>query len=200
MLKFVKNMQHYYESIQGWFNFEKVYSLMVERSQNHSKFVEVGSWLGKSSVYMAVEINNSGKDIKFYTVDTWEGSLDENDKDKNLHEDLFSKMNKSLYDSFLENIIPVENIITPIRKKSIEASKDFEDNSLDFVYIDANHQFRNVLEDLKSWYPKVKSGGVIAGHDYDEHWKEVKKAVDVFFKNCKDDLKFYDNTWFYEKP
>lgn len=53
-----------------------------------------------------------------------------------------------------------------IQKYSVEASKDFEDQSLDFVYIDANHDFLHVAEDLTYWIPKVKPGGIIFGHDY----------------------------------
>jgi hypothetical protein len=53
-----------------------------------------------------------------------------------------------------------------IREMSVEASKDFEDGSLDFVYIDANHQEKYAYEDIAAWAPKVKAGGVVAGHDY----------------------------------
>lgn len=53
-----------------------------------------------------------------------------------------------------------------IRKFSVEASRDFKNGSLDFVYIDANHDFGHVVEDLVAWLPKVRSGGIIAGHDY----------------------------------
>jgi hypothetical protein len=53
-----------------------------------------------------------------------------------------------------------------IRKTSMEAVKDFEDESLDFVYIDGNHQLKYVIEDLVEWTKKVKKGGVVCGHDY----------------------------------
>ena len=55
---------------------------------------------------------------------------------------------------------------TVIRKTSMEAVEDFADGSLDFVYIDANHEFRYIAEDLYEWTKKVKSGGIVAGHDY----------------------------------
>ena len=53
-----------------------------------------------------------------------------------------------------------------IRKTSMEAINDFEDESLDFVYIDGNHEFRYIAEDLYEWAKKVKKGGIVAGHDY----------------------------------
>ncbi len=53
-----------------------------------------------------------------------------------------------------------------IEKLSMDAVNDFEDESLDFVYIDANHDFRHVTEDVDSWSKKVRKGGIIAGHDF----------------------------------
>ena len=42
----------------------------------------------------------------------------------------------------------------------------FEDNSIDFVYVDARHDYKGVLEDLRLYWPKVRQGGILAGHDY----------------------------------
>jgi len=53
-----------------------------------------------------------------------------------------------------------------IRKYSMDAVKDFADESLDFVYIDAAHDFNHVYEDIRAWHQKVKKGGIVAGHDW----------------------------------
>jgi predicted O-methyltransferase YrrM len=52
---------------------------------------------------------------------------------------------------------------------STEASRRFEDNSIDFVYIDADHSYDGVTADLTAWYPKVRLGGMMSGHDYKNH-------------------------------
>ena len=53
---------------------------------------------------------------------------------------------------------------------------------LDFVYIDADHSYEGVARDLRSWYPKIRVGGVIGGHDYDHpNFPGVRKAIDEFF-------------------
>ena len=60
----------------------------------------------------------------------------------------------------------------------MEAVEDFKNESLDFVYIDANHEFRYIAEDLAEWTKKVKKGGIVSGHDYfytktgtnNDHW------------------------------
>lgn len=53
-----------------------------------------------------------------------------------------------------------------IQEMSVEAAKDFEDSSLDAVYIDANHRFEFVVADIHAWLPKIRKGGIISGHDY----------------------------------
>lgn len=53
-----------------------------------------------------------------------------------------------------------------IRKYSADAVEDFEDGELDFVYIDGNHEYRHTVNDIALWTPKVRDGGIVAGHDY----------------------------------
>jgi len=94
------------------------------------------------------------------------------------------------------------------RLSSEEASLKIEDNNLDFVYIDGNHFYPYIKKDIELWWPKIKDGGVIGGHDYnivedeseiDKHihdWKingisyGVVKAVNEFSKNNKLSLKY----------
>ena len=69
-----------------------------------------------------------------------------------------------------------------IRKTSVEASADIEDGSLDFIFIDADHSYESVLEDLTHWCPKVRQGGIISGHDWEHcQWPGVGRAVKEFF-------------------
>jgi len=76
---------------------------------------------------------------------------------------------------------------TIIKKTSMEALADFEDNSLDFVYIDANHDFVNFIQDIHYWYKKVKVGGIISGHDYTyfsyKKFNHVKRAI-IAYARC----------------
>lgn len=173
-------MEHFHESIHGWFNFPSVYSKMVEQASDGAKFVEVGSWHGKSSAFMAVEIINSGKDIRFFCVDSWLG--DGIFRDINSHVAKFYDHNDpstGLFDIFMRNTLPVCQAITPMRLDSGMAAGRFADCSLDMVFIDACHYYEEVRKDLENWYPKVKLGGIFAGHDYwPPHWPGVKQAVD----------------------
>lgn len=67
-----------------------------------------------------------------------------------------------------------------IKKFSVEAAEDFEDNSLDFVYLDGNHSGEEVMKDMEAWNPKLKKGGILAGHDFTGRWPSLKKAVVAF--------------------
>jgi predicted O-methyltransferase YrrM len=164
---------HIYENIEGWFDFPILYKLAVERSNNNSHFVEIGSWMGKSASFLAVEIINCNKNIKFDCIDTWNGSDEHNGFDILNQED-------KLYNTFKDNIKTLNHIINPVRMNSIDASKLYEDNSLDFVFIDAAHDYNNVKLDIQNWYPKVKTGGLFAGHDYTPAWQGVIDAVNEF--------------------
>lgn len=63
--------------------------------------------------------------------------------------------------------------------RSLSAAKMVTDDTLDFVYIDAGHDYENVLADLRAWWPKLRRGGIFAGHDY-RHNCGVPKALEEF--------------------
>jgi predicted O-methyltransferase YrrM len=75
-----------------------------------------------------------------------------------------------------------------MKKFSMEAIKEFAPNSLDFVFIDGNHDYDHVTEDMNEWYEIVKPGGIVSGHDYGRNRKyhevgeAVTKAVDDYIK------------------
>lgn len=71
--------------------------------------------------------------------------------------------------------------INLICKSSRKASSEFPDEFFDFVYIDGDHAYESVKQDLLLWTRKIKKTGILAGHDYD--WPGVKQAVDERFKN-----------------
>lgn len=165
-------MEHFYSKIQGWFSFKELYADVVAQAPNDrtSKFVEVGSWKGKSTAFMAVEIINSKKDIKFYPVDHWLGS------DEEAHKKDPDVISGSLYTRFRRNLEPVLRDINPMRMTSLQASRYFTDDSVDFIFLDGGHDYESVRIDLDAWMPKLKvEGGILAGDDF--NWTGVKKAI-----------------------
>lgn len=62
--------------------------------------------------------------------------------------------------------------------RTVDAARAVEDASLDFVFIDADHSYESVKEDIEHWEPKVRKGGWVGGHDYNRQWPGVVRAVD----------------------
>lgn len=191
-------MEHFYENIHGWFTFPGLYKQMVDYSPDGSHFIEIGVWKGRSAAFMAVEITNSGKQIKFDCIDTWRGSEEHLNPNSGVFEPNLVNDENYLYNHFLENIDSVKHIINPIRKPSLEAVSLYDANSLDFIFIDASHDYDNVLKDIQAWFPKIKQQGVISGHDYS--WgPEVKKAVHDFFDPLNLKIQESEGCWVVSK-
>jgi len=164
-------MEHFYNMPhmgEDWFTYATLYKRMVEAFSTNSHFVEIGSWKGKSAAFMAVEIINSGKSIKFDCIDIWSDEY-------YLGNEKF-EAGDQLYQIFKDNISPVQKCVNDIRMDSVEASELYADGSLDFVFIDGDHSYDGVKGDLEAWLPKMKPNSIISGHDYG--WDHnVRKAV-----------------------
>lgn len=84
------------------------------------------------------------------------------------------------YQMALARLAPYGQRATLIRLGSLEAATRFADGSLDFVYVDAAHDYESVKADLNAWFPKVSDRGIIAGHDFDATHPGVVQAVTEF--------------------
>lgn len=114
---------------------------------------------------------------KAYAIDIWDNYTQEG-------QDIsFQKDYQTIVDRYKD-----DSRIQIIRKPSLEAVKDIEDMSLDMVYIDANHQYDFIRQDISAWIHKVKDGGILAGHDYGCTWSGVTQAVNQFVKDCNLEL------------
>jgi len=181
-------MDHIYEMScfgEPWFTYPDFYRELISHLPDQSSFVEVGSWKGKSSAFFVVEAFNSGKKINAFFVDTWKGS-DE-------HEQMDVIKTDSLYDLFVNNMKPLEGMFTAIRKTSVEAAKEFADESLDAVFLDAAHDYESVKADIGAWIEKIKPNGIISGHDY--LFPGVKSAVDEYFGDAVVFRSPMENCW-----
>ena len=186
-------MEHFYNDIEGFCNYENVYNFVIEQLQPGSKIVEVGVWKGKAVAYAAVEIINSNKNIKMYAVDSFKGSPGESFLSSNP-----SVVNGTMYYECIKNLEPVKDIVTILNSDSVEASKHFDDQSVDFVFIDASHSYQYVKADIEAWLPKIKLGGFIGGHDYNNMDTEhadggVTRAVNEIFG--KDNIQIFNPGW-----
>jgi predicted O-methyltransferase YrrM len=164
-------MQHFYDKITGWAAFADLYFSAVKMAPYEgAKFVEVGSWLGRSAALMAVEIANSQKKIEFTCVDPWEdGGPDLRDTE------YFKKLKEPVYELFQKNVAPVLDYIKMMKMSSVEASRFMIDESIDFLMLDGDHSYEAVRNDIAAWLPKMKPGSLISGDDFG--WPGVEQAV-----------------------
>mgnify|MGYP003335234449 CR=1 FL=1 len=159
-------MRHYYLTKrfgrENWFGWEPLYAEMVQRYPGGT-FVELGSWKGRSTAFLGVEAINAGTDIRIYAVDVWSDDISGGAKKTMVEQGLDGN---ALYTRFMENVAPVASAIVPMRMTTTQAASNFADGSVDFVFIDADHSYEAVKQDIQTWLPKVRHGGVLAGHDY----------------------------------
>lgn len=152
--------------IDGWMTSAEL-AWLYEQAQKHQTIAEVGSWKGRST-HALLTGNTKGT---VTAIDTWKGSSDP--KDKTHGRDTFA--------DFMKNVGHFKNLTTN-RNRGVDAANEYADKSFDMVFIDAGHTYEEVKEDIKAWLPKVKSGGILCGHDYHKQkWPGVVKAVDEAF-------------------
>lgn len=160
------------EDIQGWFDFQHLYDWAVSHLPPAGNLiVELGPWRGKSTVYLANSMKRQGRTGEIVAIDTWLGSPGEK---------IFEYLRKRLrdpYGEFLSNIkaCGVDDLIRPLQCDSIVAAAQFQNSSVDFLFIDTAHTYDQLTKELSVWMPKVKPGRTIAGHDIGI--AEIAKAV-----------------------
>lgn len=143
--------------------------------------VEVGVLYGNYSAYLL----RSWKGRRLYSVDPWKHFAESDYVDMNHHSD---EVFEGIYQRAVEQLAPFGDRSRIVREPSPEAAALFRDEQFDFVFIDAQHQYSGAKKDLEAWWPKVRRGGILAGHDYldgkmDEGDFGVKSAVDEFARN-----------------
>ena len=139
--------------------------------------VELGTFKGEFS---KVILDSWGGTL--YMVDVWRPLSIEEYDDQSNHEN-----HSDAYSEAMKNTREHAERAHMIRSRGEVASNLFPDGSLDFVYIDANHTYEAVTEDIKIWYPKVKSGGILAGHDYLKlSYPENEKNIPLILWNDTD--------------
>ena len=147
--------------IPGWFDFAEVYDHVAATLPTDGTFIEVGSWKGKSAIYLRDRLDDIGKkQATLICVDTFAGDPDTGQVD--------------VWDEFRENC--GSRKITKCRNESVAESKHQPDQSADGIFIDAAHDYENVKADIEAWLPKVKPEGFFGGHDIDA--PGVLKAVE----------------------
>ena len=136
---------------------------------------KVGAEIGVEQGQYSEVLCKSNPEAKLYSIDEWQRYKKYRD-----HVDQ-NKLNM-FYERTRERLSPYNCEI--IKGFSMDVVKQFEDESLDFVYIDSNHCFESVTEDVSAWSKKVRMGGIVSGHDYKKYAKpaliHVAEVIDAY--------------------
>lgn len=155
--KFTNFLNRRNKTVKDRYEFPKVID-----ERNYKFIVEVGAARGGFANFL---LTNAKCIKKYYAIDPW----------SRMAEDY-----KCSIESAKENLKEYIGKVEFLQMTSREALNNFEDGSVDFIYIDALHTYDEVMEDMISWWKKLKVGGVMGGHDYCHYQPGVIKAVNEF--------------------
>lgn len=147
---------------------------------------EIGVYRGHFSSVLAENFPNA----KLYLVDPWRHIAELAARRGVMHrKGGTAEANQAFWDAtfqMMQDRFALNDNVVLVRQTSAEAAPLISDHSLDLVYIDADHRYENVQEDIRLWLPKVRRPGILCGHDYSERrithsMQQVKRAVDDYF-------------------
>ncbi len=169
-----------WHEIEGWFQWRTAQEEAARQFPAGSCFVEVGTYLGRSLCSLGEVVEQSGKSFTVIGIDTCRGSGPEGARQKDYHGAAVAQGSGTFAGALHRNILKCGygDMISLIIADSATASRLFADASVDWVHLDARHDYASVKADIRAWLPKIKHGGWLSGDDYDEiKWPEVVRAV-----------------------
>lgn len=132
-----------------------------------NKGVEIGVRFGDTAEYLC----RNNPDLHLVLIDPYIPYQDIYDfYTDNMQQEIKNSARARFYDAN----------VSWVYKPSVEAAEQFKNDKFDFAFIDANHTYDNVMADIHAWYPLIREGGLLTGHDY--NMEGVKKAVDLWAK------------------
>lgn len=200
------------DTIQGWFprhDMDTLYGLAQKYVKPHGTVLEVGSWKGRSSLILAEVCRQ--KNAKLICMDSFKGLIPTDHVKYDLYHGengYYKEGNEgTIMGHILENLRGYD--VNFLEGNSTNLHKRVKDGTCDLVFIDGDHDEPIVSQDIKNFKPKVKTGGVFCGHDYeiqvvdvvigDEH-KEVEKpnSVAVAVNDNVGEVKLFTTIWYKE--
>ena len=185
-----------WKDVPGWINDASwLYEDMVNEASDGDYFIEVGTYFGQSACRMGELIKQSGKKIKFDSIDSY--YMIDPSMRAGFHPQKFIdyRMSTELSTAPMKDIVKMHlykcDVYDYVRLLCTESEichKLYDDLELKFVYIDGSHLFEDVYRDLKNLWPKIKNGGVLAGDDI--MYEDVKRAFDLFVEETKEEIQY----------
>ena len=179
-----ENLKLLPEDLQGWNGNDPIFGELIKEI-NPSVIIEVGSWKGQSAVTMGKAIQEQNLNTILYCVDTWLGAVEFWDQFADTPERDLMLVNgyPQIYYQFLSNVVHnnLQDVIIPFPNTSKTGAEYFKRRHIraDLIYIDASHEYNDVLEDITLYWDILNNGGILFGDDYST-WTGVRDAVNKF--------------------
>lgn len=176
-----------WDKIEGWFSgLDAQFVEKICKTIHDGIVVELGFYAGKSTAVMApiCKANNN----VYHAVDNCKGTDSRDPATK-------AQQSRNMRQIFENNMrgLQLWDYLNVHIVDSAESATMFDDESVDFCFVDASHRAEDVKRDIEAWWPKIKLGGVLAGHDY--RWPSVKKIVNTFVQFHRLNFVAKDNCW-----
>lgn len=199
-------LKDYPPDLTGWHSDDPIFDQLIKEVRP-VLIVEVGCWKGASTLHMANRLFFNGLHTsRLFCVDTWLGSLEfwTRRDDPERYQALKCEHGfPTVYRQFLANVLHQnrEDMVIPFPNTSEIAARWFADAEFksDLVYLDASHDYRDVMADLCEWTHNVRDGGVIFGDDW-QAFPDVAMAVKDYTKEQDLPLETVGNKWVIRKP
>lgn len=176
-----------------WISAKGLLPIIVQSANQLKRNVvglEIGVCRGENIVYFLENTDKIEKIIcidPYLPYDDWNGQITKEDVERS-------------YQITLENFLPHKNRIELHKDTSDKCVSKFYDEHFDYIFIDGDHSYKGVFEDMSNYYSKLKQGGIFSGHDI--NLPDVQRAVRDFRvkNNINDEIKFTDiNVWYWIK-
>jgi len=162
---------------------------LLEKIKPGDVCAEIGVFRGDFSEFM-LKMDPS----KLYLVDPWVSIMDIPARWHAIDQGELDLIKQNVVNKFSS-----DNRVEIIEKYSIDALDDFEDGSFDWIYLDANHSYSFIQQDLKNWWTKLKTGGTICGNAYQDDNAQIRlldfgviPAVDSFLEDFFDEIENFE--------
>lgn len=165
--------------VSGWYSDHPVFEHLI-RERRPKRLVEVGSLFGASAIHIAKLLDKHDIAAELTCVDTFLGSRESFFEFRDHRQAMLRAGRYHFFDEFLGNVARAgcTHIVNPFPQSSTNAARIFRELGVkfDFVYLDASHEYGDVLADLREWWPLVDEGGVLVGDDFEDPWYGIIRA------------------------
>ncbi len=143
---------------------------------------EIGSWKGMSTAVIAKTVKPFNGTV--FAIDHWQGSIGVPEHKQAETNDMLTNFRHNM------KSLGLEDTVHPMVMDSVTASSIFRDNSLDMVFIDADHRYSHIKQDIELWLPKLKPYGIISGHDCEEKYTKFGEYTKIINEHLEEDYIF----------